>query len=381
MVAVEKITSSSLKNILESDRDTYNSLFMIAQHSYPRSRIQAGIFFDFLKQIVEPVVKHLEILSAYDEDSPGEGKENRDTNRNPADWEDRLRPLVRHLYERILELMGIGLLGDRARHPHFEKAFTRVVTGLPQLLLQQPKLFTGAIANAIMNVTAIVDHKVKRWVDTVCHIGLQVKTVNEFLECGKVAAWRWGLAHYRKHALETCHKLRPELVRQILEIPADDTVEQVLEKLAATPWYIPGAISSNETENLLIQRSFGGFAGFGGPFISPPEVIEQPGCEWFLVRDARRRFAFFCDIFGKVLLPISAGETCEEEQDKKHNPPVFKISQEGTIEHEGYLYEYPRLSGHSSFAANDYSYCVTHPLSHYLFFGGPCAGQKPEDAA
>lgn len=367
MAAVEKITSPVLKKILADGRRSFNTLFATAKHFYPR--IEAEIFSHYLKHIVEPVVIALEKGKNTVQAGRGVLDSSRQ-NENFIQGSTGITSLVFHLYERLLELLGKGLLGSRGRYPYFDEAFTKMVCGLPHMMLQKPDRFTGAVSNAVANITAAAGGNVLEWVNIMLGIGRHTTGLDEFLEAGKVAAWRCGLAHYRVGALEICDKLAPDLIKTALNIPGDVDLSAAVpvSRLKEDPWFEPGNAGKPPDKSRLIIRRSGAFSGFGGPFITPPQV--RSGRRGFVVQDAERYFIFFADIFGSVLLPLRQEEYEEEVAAAGENTePGFKLMPGGVLEYRGNTYTLPRLANASSFALNRHTFCFTVPLSHSLFFG------------
>jgi hypothetical protein len=346
MAAVEKITSPTLKKILAGGRHSFNTLFATGRHFYPH--IEPEIFSHYLKHIVEPVVISLE-----------------------KEKNIHLAALVFHLYERLLELIGKRLLANRGRRPYFDEAFTKMICGLPHMILQQPERFTGAVGNAIVNISAAAAGGIHLWVETMLTIGEHTTALDEFLEAGQVAAWRCGLAHYRDSALQICERLRLDLVKIALNVPEDMPLsrEVLVSGLKKNPWLEPRLAGKPPGKTRLILRRSGAFSGFGGAFITPPQV--KTGSRGFLVRDADRRFIFFADIFGSALLPLRE-EECDEQVSggKEEQEREFKLTTGGALAYGQSSYSLPRLTGFSSFASSSHTFCATIPLSHSLFFGG-----------
>ncbi|WP_454041031.1 hypothetical protein [Cellulosimicrobium sp. Marseille-Q8652] len=108
-----------------------------------------------------------------------------------------------------------------------------------------------------------------------------------------VAAWRSGLVRYRDAALDAARRLPGPVARAALSLPAGATgLEAVLDRHAADPWWWPGR--GDEPTVLLrgvhgparVLGRFGGFRGFGGPWLSPAVVVgadpQHPALRWSL---------------------------------------------------------------------------------------------------
>jgi len=73
--------------------------------------------------------------------------------------------------------------------------------------------------------------------------------VTEFLDVGKIAAWRAGLAHYRRGALDACRSLSPDLAALALGVEGGvDSFATMIERLEADPWIKPSLPRASGSE-------------------------------------------------------------------------------------------------------------------------------------
>lgn len=128
-----------------------------------------------------------------------------------------------------------------------------------------------------------------------------------------VAAWRSGLVRYRDAALDAARSLPEPVARAALSLPASGAggasgtvgtvdaanLRAVLDRHAADPWWWPAVGPGDEPAGarwvLLpgapgpaqVLGRFGGFRGFGGPWLSPALVVgtdaRHPGLRWVLL--------------------------------------------------------------------------------------------------
>ncbi len=131
-----------------------------------------------------------------------------------------------------------------------------------------------------------------------------------------VAAWRSGLVRYRDAALDAARSLPEPVARAALSLPpsgasgaggasgTDGAVDAaglraVLDRHAADPWWWPAVGQGVEPAGTRWVRlpgapgpaevlgRFGGFRGFGGPWLSPALVVgadaRHPGLRWVLL--------------------------------------------------------------------------------------------------
>lgn len=114
-----------------------------------------------------------------------------------------------------------------------------------------------------------------------------------------VAAWRSGLVRYRRAALDAARGLPDAVGRAALSLPDHDTADlaAVLDRHAADPWWWPGRDGGTVPTVRLrgapaparVLGRFGGFRGFGGPWLTPALVVgadaRHPALRWHLLAD------------------------------------------------------------------------------------------------
>lgn len=123
-----------------------------------------------------------------------------------------------------------------------------------------------------------------------------------------VAAWRSGLVRYRDAALDAARRLPEHVARAALSLVTTDEpawaetvggpdLVTVLDRHAADPWWWPGLGDTDGAAPTVLLRGvhgpahvlgrFGGFRGFGGPWLSPAVVVgadaRHPGLRWLLL--------------------------------------------------------------------------------------------------
>ncbi|MCO7274531.1 hypothetical protein [Cellulosimicrobium cellulans] len=143
--------------------------------------------------------------------------------------------------------------------------------------------------------------------------GQDVPTAGTVRGAVLVAAWRSGLVRYRDAALDAARSLPEPVARAALSLPASGAggasgpvgtvdaadLRAVLDRHAADPWWWPAVGPGDEPARarwvLLpgapgpaqVLGRFGGFRGFGGPWLSPALVVgtdaRHPGLRWVLL--------------------------------------------------------------------------------------------------
>jgi hypothetical protein len=327
-------------DVVKSNREKLNTKFAYARHAYPQ--IDGGVFLEQFKNLVEPLVETVSRIAA-----------------------DRVEEVVITFYDFLLDLIGKGLLGTETRYPALLKGWTQLFASLPNLLIQEPGLFAGSISNALYNLSINQGTRPTYWIDEMIRVGKSCQAIDQLLEVGKVVAWRSGMAHYRDGALETCMNLEPKLARAALCIAetSDIPIDFIVTKLKQDPWLAPWSASQNETreKQLKIASVVGAFRGYGGLFISPPEVLSSAGD--FYVFDNENCWMMTADLFGATLHRLGANLPDEDKG----------VSSDFTIDKKGRVYKsktheaFPELASSTSFAANDSTLAVTLPHSYGIY--------------
>lgn len=131
-----------------------------------------------------------------------------------------------------------------------------------------------------------------------------------------VAAWRSGLVRYRRAALDAARSLPGPVARAALSLAPSSTGElrDVLDRHVADPWWWPEGGTTEEpgpwaSAGVHVLGRFGGFRGFGGPWLTPPRVVgpdpRRPGLGWALRTDGpdgpAPAWTLVADVHGSVV--------------------------------------------------------------------------------
>ncbi len=244
--------SKPLYTALMKNQDAFNMRFNVARRAKPR--IDADAFKEHLRTTVGPIVDAVHVTRP-----------------------DRVDEVVDVLYDLSLQLLGSQFLGPTSRYPEIAYGWKNVLPELPHLVAESPRKFTGAVTNALYNLSVAKVPSYMMWTTTFVEIGRRVSNVTTALEAGKVAAWRAGLAHYREGALQALLRLAPDVA--LLALGIDNGVNlpvgTVYERLREDPWLHPAALSKQSDAPLRLQivARIGAFRGFGGTFMRPPIVF------------------------------------------------------------------------------------------------------------
>ncbi len=337
---MEKLITGAFAEVLKRNRERFNTKFAYARRRYPA--LEAEDFFAHLRLVVEPIINTIAQQQA-----------------------DKTDDVADALYDISLELIGKGLMGERMRYPAMLMGWNQLFNALPNLLISDAAWFAGAVSNAIYNLSVTPNTRITYWVDAMTEMGKHCASVQTFLDLGKIIAWRCGMAHYRMGALEVCSHLEPSLARAALLIPQEETtpIETVVERLQQDPWLAPLAASKSAgwSKTLRVVAKAGAFRGFGGDFISPPEVAMSEG--EFIVFDDEHCWMLTVDLFGATLHRLGSSIP---PLDSKFNNDFF-IDKDGRVTDKQQRASFPQLAGASSFASNQTTLAITLPLSHVIY--------------
>ncbi len=227
----------------------------------------------------------------------------------------------------------------------------RILASAPAHVAEDPKRVVRSVANAVVHLGA---PDVAAWADSMAALGGLATSAREWLDAGLVSAWRCGLPRYRASALGRARALSTELARRALALDGED-VELEIRALQADPWW-QGARS----RSLRVVSRVGGFAGLGGPFVSPPTVCATG--ERLGATDEGGAYEIFADASGAevVRVPHALARRGEVRA-------PFRYDDAGVIRLEGERLQVDRLAHASSVASTTSTLAVALPHSHFVF--------------
>ncbi len=204
---------------------------------------------------------------------------------------ERTAAVVDAGFEMALTLTAKGLAGPAARSSVVDDTWAELAGSYAWLIAQQPSAVLGGLSNATLHIAATPGARVERWRALMAALAAHA-TGDTWRALGQIAAWRAGMAHYRDGALAAADTLPASAALAALGADGGDW-PAVRAALAANRWWSGGDGAA--------ERRVGGFAGFGGPFAEPPEIVA--GAEGLLVRSGERVHLLVADAFGATLHP------------------------------------------------------------------------------
>src|SRR6185312_4146890 len=132
---------------------------------------------------------------------------------------------------------------------------------------------------------------------------------------GQVLGWRAGLAHYRSSALIVATTLPSTLALAAVGAHTKQKWSDVVQRLEDDPWFDPAKSEATaDRSRLAIVARVGGFRGFGGLFVEPPEVASSRDQLW--VKSGDDCWLLCADVFGYTFHRA----TVEEFEGARQNP-------------------------------------------------------------
>ncbi|MDM8515139.1 hypothetical protein QUF76_02980 [Desulfobacterales bacterium HSG16] len=336
---MERRITGPFADILKNDRDLFNLKFNHASRS-DRS-LNGNDFFDHLTGIVAPLVN---LVAGF-------------PNANA-------KKLACSLYDLSLALFAQGCFGKNPVYPEVLRAWKELFPSVPQFLAEEPETLPAAISNALINLTTEKSGKQLLWLDIMKGLAPLCSDTDTFLNAGKTAAWRCGMAHYREGALEAAKSLSPQIFARVIGLSGSiDSAKtrDVLKNLIKDPWYYPFPLKKNNDKSLAIVAVGGGFQGFGGPFITPPSAKKIKNM-LYLYDDEEYR-VLHADIFGATLHRAGKGVP----KGRSYSDKSFKIGTDGIVCKGNIKKKFPKLAGFSSAVSTSDTLVVCLPGSHRVF--------------
>lgn len=272
----DALISAPLASALERGRERFNAL--VGERVASGQRFDAAALADHLRESVNPVV---DAVYRVDPGSVG--------------------PVTDVLFRLTLDLIGRDLAGPGTRYPEIAEGWRKIFPEVASLLARAPQQVAGSLTNAIYRVSVTSSGAALSWIDTMVALARHCRNVTELLDAGKVAAWRAGLAHYRRGALDACRSLPPDVAALALGVGRPVTSHHaMLDRLENDPWLDP-AIAACERmpePSLRVVATVGAFRGFGGPFRVPPKVYVRDG--QLVAKDDEGAWVLTADRFGST---------------------------------------------------------------------------------
>ena len=339
LVSIEpsSLVTGPLAEALEKGRGRFNARFDLARRL--DRDLDPTAFSEHLRLVVDPIARAVAVVQP-----------------------DRAGATAEALFDLSLELFAKDCLGPLARKPAAGQAWRSVLPAAASLLAQEPRRVAAAVTNGALNLAAQPGARGGEWLQDMQRLAPLCPSVELYLKAGQVAAWRCGIAHFRTGALALLSDLPDEVLFLALALSGIPRPERAaLLKSLQDPWADPKRSGLEGRPGLAIVARVGGFRGFGGPFLAPPEVFAldgqlyafDPGACWSL------HAGCFGATFQRYGPDLPKGDL--------QQGGAFTVAQSGEVRRAGLACSFPVLSGAKSFASNGTTLAVTLHRSHRIY--------------
>lgn len=329
-----RLSPGPLAEVLERRRERCNARFRLARRANPA--LDPRALAEHLVAVVDPLARAV-----------------------AATAPDRAEPTALVLYDLSLELLAKDVFGPNARRPAALGVWTDVLPAVAPLLAREPARVAASLTNAALRVSGVPGARPAEWLACIRRAGPACASVDELLAAGLVAAWRAGLAHARERALEAIRAGALSLPAALVALGRPDGACADLASLAeslADPWRAAG--TPPVPPALACVARVGGFRGFGGPFVEPPEVFTSGGR--LCVADAEGCWSLHADAFGATLLrrPRPAADPAAAAP---------RPDRQGAMRWQGVSGAFPFLAEPRAVATDGTTLAVAVERSHFVF--------------
>jgi len=307
---------------LEKGRERYNAAFLAARKGGAALDPQA--FLQHIQSVVLPIVDQVS-----------------------ARMTERTVGVMDALYSVSIQLFAASLLGPGAKTAAVTRVWAELLPGLTHLLMRDPQRVAAMLSNAAHNIAGTPEARFDSWLNDLLRIAPQCSDVNGLLEAGKIAAWRAGMAHYRKGALAAVKSLPPALAQAALQAPVE-----MAARWQSDPWAAEGGQSS-----LAIIARAGAFRGYGGRFIRPPRVWSSANL--LFANDGEGTWQLIADRFGCVFV--------RHDVSPRNESAGVSVKPDGLVIFPDQRAKFAELASPTSFAFDGVTLAVTIPTSHSIF--------------
>jgi hypothetical protein len=343
----------ALSLALDRNRAHYNALFAEARQR--NAGLEGKDVLEHLTQRIAPIFRALP----------------------PALSEEAQDRVLEALYRASLELIILGLLGNHSKGS-INAVWESLLPSAAHLIALAPRRVVAALSNAAFNLDQAPSARAAEWLERMLAVIVHCFDIETLIATGQVAAWRAGMPQFRSGALALCPTLPPSVLRTVLDAPgtqispfaegtvpaADASVERLMRKRFA--------YSNADTRSLISVARLGGFTGFGGQFITPPQLTVIEGS--LIAHDHESAWEIHADVFGALLL---------RRQSLPHEWKTIRNEQPVTIDPDGRVHWgdlsslFPELAGAVHFAWDAELLAIVPPRSHYIHLiavaeGRPC---------
>lgn len=218
--------------------------------------------------------------------------------------------------------VALDLCAQRRFDGAVREGWDRVLPAVAPQLTADPRRIVASVTNALDSLERAPGARPGQWIDLLLGLAAHASTVDDLLRGGQVAAWRSGMAAYRRDALDIATELEPRLAAAALglaDTTPPGTVAEIVDRLHADPWFDPSVSDDPPAARPTIE--VGAFRGFGGAFLRPPTIVAASDAP-VLVTDGVATWAVFADAFGSALVRTGSGSGAAAGTASAEPPPA-----------------------------------------------------------
>ena len=343
MTALLASPPPSLRRFLHERRDELNRRFHKLAQRYPK--LDPDLVLLTLAEILPPLC------------SAAEG----------ADEPSAIEGLLSSVYDLVLLHTGRDAF---ARHPGLSLLLRETLhnPAVRRLALLDPEQLPAELSNAVENL----DKRGRDFASWLGDLAAQAKTPDELRLAGAVLAWRLGEARLRSAGLAALEVLGPDL--WLTALGEQGEARAIADSLGREGWRSP--IAEEPGEGYEIVARLGAFAGFGGAFDRPPELVITDADDvndrhHFYVRVEQSIFRVEADRFGASIRPanpahLGAVRPALQPTPKLSSKVAFGLSTSGVLLRDGVETKLPELEGATSYLGRERLVVVTLRDSHRI---------------
>jgi len=309
MAAMEKITYPPLIAHLKEQADFYNEQYKA--HEIKHGAIESALLIEWTVAVAEPIIQKVD------------------------EWNPEYLPTVFNaIFSTLLKCLSDNYA---VAHSTEVQAALGIAQYAPACVAAAPSRILNALYSAVRSIREHQPDKVFDWIDCMEQSSPYCRTVEVFLNCGRICAWLCGMAHLRPRAIAGYDTFSETLKQSFLK----NTPVGELTVAFQNPWL--------NTDAGIFKGVVGGFAGYGGPFQFPP-ILAKFG-NYIFATDGIVGVALFADHFGKVVLT-----------QKYADPDLIKALKDQVVNPKD---QYPKDTKTSAIVNN--TLFLTRNSSHYIY--------------
>lgn len=251
------------------------------------------------------------------------------------------------LYQTGLSLMGRGLWD---KYPIFAKIWNFVLPNL-SLFDQYPHEALQKLVNAAYNLS-FEKLNTSLWLLGIQRTAHEVHDLKTLETAIVVMAWRSGIVWYRETALAAVAELPESVARALLEVPEAHSLAFILENLKRSVWF------RSETGQYDEHWDLGGFSGFDGQFLNPPEITTLQNV--LLAKDSENIWEVYADCYGQQFVKFEGAW-----------PGSKTLADPGILEIGNKRLRIRSFPNASTAALTKHFWAITLPNSHHIFLLRP----------